>query len=101
MSDLTTLSDEELMAQWTAAGDAVAAAQEVAKSFYDEHNRRLTEAAAQAQYDSMSEPERAALQQMFEVQGIASQESVSTSDTPAEAPAPDAVPADVTDGSVQ
>lgn len=82
MSDLTNLSDEELMEQWTVAGDAATEAKEVAKSYAQEFERRETEKIVTAKLEGMTDSERAAmaeLSQTFVTEGIASEEAVGES----------------------
>lgn len=76
MKALTNMSDDELMDEWTKAGDKLQEAKDRVREFHDEHQRRLVEEAARQRMESMNDTERAALRQMLETEGIESEEAV-------------------------
>ena len=76
MKKLENMSDDELMDEWTKAGEVATAAKDRVKEFSAEHQRRMTERAVQERLASMTDAEKAALAQMVTPVGIESQEGV-------------------------
>lgn len=71
--NLQDLSDDELMEQWTAAGEELAAAKDRVQAFAIEHDRRAAKELAERKARNLS-PEELALLQTAEPVGIESGE---------------------------
>jgi vacuolar-type H+-ATPase subunit H len=76
MKKLENMDENEIMEAWTAAAEVLEEQKAKVKEFSDEFKRRQEEAAARERYENMNDAERAALLQVFEVEGIESKESV-------------------------
>lgn len=74
--NLENLSDEKLQALWESVAEEALERREANVRVAREVSRRETERAAREKFESMSNVERAALAQLFEVEGIESQEAV-------------------------
>lgn len=73
--DLSALSDEDLMNQWTEEAEANAASRELLTAYSKEHQRRNRAAQLQAALGDLSDEDKALIQSMEPV-GIESQEQV-------------------------
>jgi hypothetical protein len=77
--DPATLSDDDLMAEWTALGDEVQAMRERLNLFSEEHQRRTRKAQLAAQVGAVSDEDLALLQEI-QAEGVESEEAVQTGD---------------------
>ena len=75
--DISQMSDEDLMAEWTALGDEVQAGKDRLREFSAEHQRRERKAQLLAVMGTPSEEDLALLQEAV-ADGIESQEAVLT-----------------------
>lgn len=75
-SDLTKLSNDELMARWDKAAEDLTKAREQAKTYSAEVERRQVAAEAIARIETLSDAERSALTQALGVVGVPSAEVV-------------------------
>ena len=76
-TDISQMSDEDLMAEWTALGDEVQAGKDRLREFSAEHQRRNRKAQLLAAMGTPSEEDLALLQEAL-ADGIESQEGVMT-----------------------
>jgi hypothetical protein len=74
--DLTKLSDEALQELWERTAADALEAREENRRVVEEVHERDTRRAAQEKFDSLSEPEKAALATLVSTVGIESKESV-------------------------
>ena len=76
-TDISQMSDDDLMAEWTALGDEVQAGKDRLREFSEEHQRRNRKAQLLAAMGTPSEEDLALLQEAV-ADGIESQEAVLT-----------------------
>lgn len=74
--DLGSLSDDDLMSEWSALGERVQSDRERLKAFSAEHQRRTTQAHLADVLGPLSDADRRALAQYAEASGAESQEGV-------------------------
>ena len=81
--DLTTLSDEDLLTEWSAVGEQVTVLRERLTAFSHEHQRRTAQKALASQLgDSMSQEQADSLRQYLDTVQIDSGESVGADEVP-------------------
>lgn len=76
-TDISQMSDEDLMSEWTSLGEEVQAGKDRLREFSQEHQRRSRKAQLLAAMGTPSEEDLALLQEAV-AEGIESQEGVMT-----------------------